>query len=120
TVAGESGVSGHDPVEDADLVLQGEAEISLVELADRLRDGTDFADSPNTWTRDKDDSIRKNALRPLVTDLDSLPYRDYTSHDQKYFIWRKGWTLGDPMHGDPVFQMMGSRGCIYKCSYCYN
>ena len=27
---------------------------------------------------------------------------------------------GDPMHGDPVFQMMGSRGCIYKCSYCYN
>ena len=24
------------------------------------------------------------------------------------------------MHGDPVFQMMGSRGCIYKCSYCYN
>jgi len=24
------------------------------------------------------------------------------------------------MKGDPVFQMMGSRGCIYKCSYCYN
>lgn len=120
TVAGESGVSGYDPVEDADMVLQGEAEISLVELANRLRDGRDFLDSPNTWTRDEHDGIRKNPLRPLVTDLDSLPYRDYTSHDQKYFIWKKGWTLGDPMRGDPVFQMMGSRGCIYKCSYCYN
>ena len=24
------------------------------------------------------------------------------------------------MHGDPVFQMMASRGCLYRCAYCYN
>jgi anaerobic magnesium-protoporphyrin IX monomethyl ester cyclase len=114
TVAPESATN------DADLLLQGEGEPALGDLADRLRDGTDITDTPNTWTRLADDSFHKNALRPLVTDLDSLAWRDYVTHDHKYFIWKKEWKLGDPMHGDPVFQMMGSRGCVFKCSFCYN
>lgn len=106
--------------DEADLLLQGEAELALGDLADRLARGDDISDAPNTWTRQPDGTFRKNPLRPLVTDLDLLPYRDYTTHAHKYFIWHDTVTQGDPMHGDPVFQMMGSRGCIYKCSYCYN
>ena len=71
-------------------------------------------------TRFDKKEIIKNPLRALVQDLDELSFRDYTSHDDKYFIYGNSYLQGDPMHGDPVFQMMGSRGCIYKCSYCYN
>lgn len=106
--------------EDAELVLKGEGELALLDLADRLRDGRDIRDTPNVWLKGDDGQLIRNALRPLVTDLDSLAWRDYTTHDDKFLIFGNAVIPGDPMHGDPVFQMMGSRGCIYKCSYCYN
>ena len=110
---------GEDCIQDADLVLQGEGEYALLDLCDRLRDGTAIQDTPNMVWLDGATPV-KNKLRPLVSDLDDLQWRDYTTHDHKYFIWGKNVSKGDPMHGDPVFQMMGSRGYIYKCSYCYN
>jgi len=110
---------GDECIATADLVLQGEGELALADLADRLRDGVDIADTRNIWLRTAE-GVKKNPLRPLVSDLDTLAWRDYHSHDHKFFIWGKNVDKGDPMHGDPVFQMMGSRGCIYKCSYCYN
>jgi len=112
---------GDDCIQYADMVLQGEGEYSLLEFMDSLKKGSkDVYDSKNIWFRHSEDSIRKNPLRPLIQDLDELEFRDYTSHEDKYFIYGGSYTVGDPMHGDPVFQMMGSRGCIYKCSYCYN
>lgn len=110
-----------DCIGTADMVLKGEGELALLDLANRLRDGSpELLGTQNVWFRKAAGDIVKNPLRPLVSDLDSLEYRDYTSHDHKYFIYGKSYTKGDPQHGDPVFQMMGSRGCIYKCSYCYN
>lgn len=109
-----------DCIQTADMVLKGEGELALLELINRLREGVDIADTKNVDFAQADGSVRTNGLRPLVTDLDMLSFRDYTSHDDKVLIYGKIYETGDPMHGDPVFQMMGSRGCIYKCSYCYN
>ena len=107
-------------IDKADMVLSGEGELALLDLANKLRDGDeDTPGTQNVWFRGRDEVV-KNGLRPLVTNLDDLEYRDYTSHDAKYFITNGTYLQGDPQHGDPVFQMMGSRGCIYKCSYCYN
>ena len=111
---------GEECIAHADMVLQGEGELALVDLADRLRDGVDITDTQNIWVRRAVDDYTQNPLRPLVQNLDDLAYRDYTTHEHKYFINGNSYTIGDPMKGDPVFQMMGSRGCIYKCSYCYN
>jgi anaerobic magnesium-protoporphyrin IX monomethyl ester cyclase len=106
----------------ADIVLCGEGEIAALALADNLKKGDSekTLQSGNCWFRVADDDIVKNALLPLVSDLDLLEFRDYTTHEHKYFIAGGTYIQGDPMKGDPVFQMMGSRGCIYKCSYCYN
>ena len=107
-------------IEMCDVVLKGEGELALTDLMNRLRDGTDISDCENLVLSTESGEPIENDLRPLVRDLDSLEFRDYTSHDDKVFVWGKKVERGDPMHGDPVFQMMGSRGCIYKCSYCYN
>jgi anaerobic magnesium-protoporphyrin IX monomethyl ester cyclase len=110
----------HECIEDCDIVLQGEGEFALSDLMNRLQAGQDISDTPNLLMKDAEGELVENALRPLVTDLDILPFRDYTTHADKVFIWGDKVERGDPMVGDPVFQMMGSRGCIYKCSYCYN
>ena len=111
---------GDECIQTADMVLQGEGEYALLDFMNALKEGKDVYASNNVWFRYNQDKIRKNGLRPLVQDLDDLEFRDYTTHQDKYFIYGRSYTVGDPMHGDPVFQMMGSRGCIYKCSYCYN
>ena len=110
----------HECIEQCDAVMQGEGELALTDLMNRLRAGQSIHDTPNMMLRDEDGALIENALRPLVKDLDTLLFRDYISHTDKVFVWGKTVERGDPMHGDPVFQMMGSRGCIYKCSYCYN
>lgn len=107
-------------IDDADLIIRGEGEGALTDLLGRLVGGEAIDDTTNLVMRDRDGEIRRNGLGPLVQDLDSLPFRDYSTHDDKVFIWRGQVIEGDPMHGDPVFQMMASRGCIYKCSFCYN
>ncbi len=109
-----------DCITQADMLLRGEGELALVDLANRLKLGEDTADTQNLTIRRSADDIINNGLRPLVQDLDELPFRDFTSHDSKYFIYGNTYVKGDPIHGEPVYGMMGSRGCIYKCSYCYN
>ncbi len=104
----------------ADMVLGGEGELAVVDLADRLRDGREDVSKTQNVSFSLAGSHVHNGKRPLVKNLDDLAFRDYTTHDHKYFISGRSYVQGDPMHGDPVFQMMGSRGCIYKCSYCYN
>jgi radical SAM superfamily enzyme YgiQ (UPF0313 family) len=114
-------LKGQECLEIADLILQGEGELALAELCDRLRDGHDeLVETQNVGWQLGPKQTHSNALRPLIADLDALRWRDYETHAHKYFISGGTYFIGDPMHGDPVFQMMGSRGCIYKCSYCYN
>ncbi len=109
-----------DCIEHAELLLRGEGEEALVELARALAQGEPLDGILNLWIhRDGGEHVR-NELRPLLCDLDQLPFRDYHSHEHKFFVMGHSYQQGDPMHGDPVFQMMASRGCIYKCSYCYN
>jgi anaerobic magnesium-protoporphyrin IX monomethyl ester cyclase len=111
-------------IREADLLLLGEGEHALLELAERLRDGASILDTRNIWIRTgdgtSDEDVVRNPLRPLLDDLDSLPFRDYTTHDHKFFVSGSRYVVGDPMRGDPVFQILGSRGCIYRCAYCYN
>ena len=112
-------IQAADCIEHCDLVLRGEGEHALVDLANRVRDGEAFLDCPNVWVEDEGE-LYQNELRPLISDLDEVPFRDFHTHQHKFTIRGRGYKTGDPMHGDPVFQLMGSRGCIYKCSYCYN
>ena len=105
-------------IEVADAVCVGEGDLTIVESLSAVADGRDIASLRNLWVRDGASVIR-NPVENLVSNLDTLPFRDYTSAD-KFWIQGRKVVQGDPMVGDPVFQIMCSRGCVFKCSYCYN
>ena len=103
----------------AEVLIRGESDDAIAEFANAIAQGGDIDGIPNLWSRWDDGTVHRNPLRALATGLDHLPFRDYGS-PHKYWILGKNVRPGDPMVGDPVFQMMASRGCIFKCAYCYN
>jgi anaerobic magnesium-protoporphyrin IX monomethyl ester cyclase len=94
-----------------DFVCVGEGEGALVDLASALASGEDPVSIPNLWVRDREGGeIARNAPRPLVVDLDTLPHAD-----------RELFEFDRIMAGNGhVADVMAGRGCPYNCSYCCN
>jgi radical SAM superfamily enzyme YgiQ (UPF0313 family) len=66
-------------------------------------------DIQNIWIK-KNGSIIKNSLRPVVEDLDTLPFADRAIFSYHNLICER--------QGMGVF--MASRGCPFECTYCCN
>ncbi len=85
----------------------GEGEQPLRELCRALEDGADPAGIPNLWARAGAGVVR-NATRPPVADLDTLPDPDLSIFDfDRLHLVRQG-----------TFTFLMSRGCAYACTYC--
>ena len=92
-----------------DMICQGEGEGPLVELCHRMSNKEDINDIQNLWIRAQGTVIR-NPLRPLIEDLDQLPFPDRSIFSYPDLL--------DERDGLAVF--MASRGCPYNCTYCCN
>lgn len=88
-----------------DFVVTGEGEEAMLELADALSQQRDFRKIPNLCGKIKND-IFINPVRPLINNLDSLPFPDKE-------IYRG---IPTPFHGK--YTIITSRGCPHSCSYC--
>lgn len=98
--------------ESIDFVCQGEGEEPLLELLGELAQGKklgidDFT-VQNIWYK-KDGQIKNNPLRPLLQNLDELPYLDKDLF--KNYL---------PKHYREYSYYFTSRGCPYNCTYCGN
>ncbi len=91
-----------------DIVCIGEGEGAFVDLANVIDKKQDFTKIKNLWVK-KDGRIYKNELRPLVEDLDSLPFPDKEIYYKYKFL-----------RDLPTKRIIVSRGCPYACSYCFN
>lgn len=93
-----------------DVICIGEGEYALLELADNLENGNDIKKIKNLFVKDKKGNIHKNPLRPLIQDLDSLPFPD------RELVYR----YKDPDKNLVLKNFITTRGCSYRCSYCFN
>jgi len=92
-----------------DIICVGEGEYTLLELMNRLEAGRDYTDVVGLWVRHNGEVIR-NPLRPLVQNLDELPFADRELFEYEEILRENdGWV-----------DMMSGRGCPYNCSYCCN
>ncbi|MFI6287527.1 B12-binding domain-containing radical SAM protein [Streptomyces sp. NPDC051018] len=89
----------------ADIVAVGEGEPLILDLVQRLVLGESVDDCPGIAYRRPDGALRQNAPRPLVHDLDVLPY---PARDQLR------------AHGNKLeyVRVSTSRGCVARCTFC--
>jgi anaerobic magnesium-protoporphyrin IX monomethyl ester cyclase len=99
---------------DIDAVVTGEGEITAVEMLARLGTGKDLAGVAGVAYR-QGSEIKKNPPRPLITDLDALPYpaRELLGEAGKYIPPPATYKR------KPVAVIMTARGCNRNCLYCF-
>jgi radical SAM superfamily enzyme YgiQ (UPF0313 family) len=97
-----------------DAVVTGEGEFTTLEIVNRLQAGKGLDGVQGAVYREGE-AIIKNPPRPLITDLDSLPFpaRELLGDTSLYIpppgTYRK----------KPVAVMITSRGCNRRCIYCF-
>lgn len=104
-------------IQQCDYLCQGEGELGAIDLCKALRDGEDTTNIPNIWAN-KDGQVFKNPPRPLIQNLDWLPYPD-TRDENKYYIEKGKVRIEEPWKRSAEYRIYFSRGCPYNCSYCY-
>jgi len=92
----------------ADFVIIGEGEQTFSELIDYLQDGkNNFEEIKGLVFKTPEGEIQKTAPRPLIKDLDVLPFPDRES------LYRL-----ESYRPDDLSMIMTSRGCPYNCTFC--
>ena len=96
----------------ADVIVEGEAELTLEELLPALRSGS-IERVPGIIFRRPDGSIARTPGRPLIPDLDSQPWPDRERVDIPRYLrtWREH-------HGAGSVSVITARGCPYHCKWC--
>ncbi len=88
----------------------GEGEYAVLELVNALENRRGFLKTRNFWFNHRG-RIYRNGVRPLVEDLDSLPFPDRSIFGYQEII--------DKNYEDGAEFMVG-RGCPFRCTFCIN
>lgn len=89
-------------------ICVGEGEYPTLEFCEALEKGRDPTGIANLWFK-RGDQIIRNPIRPLIQDLDSLPFPD-----------RDIFPFSQMLNTFSEAEFMGSRGCPFPCTYCAN
>ena len=97
----------------ADVVIPGEAELSLEQLMATRFDPAAWSGIDGIIFRDAGGSIVRNNAARLLPDLDAQPWPDRERIDIPRYMrtWRE-------YHGKSSISVITARGCPYKCNWC--
>ncbi len=99
----------------ADIVVEGEGEVTMEELLAALRSGDESAVERvnGIFFRRPDGSIDRTPPRALIPDLDGQPWPDRERVDMGRYlqVWRE-------RHGVGSVSVITARGCPYHCRWC--
>lgn len=87
----------------------GEGEYVFRDFLIKIENNQPFDDIPNLITRNKDNDIIENPVRPLIKNLDELPLAD------------RDLTISNSyLKNTPKKTFYTTRGCPFSCHYCCN
>ena len=92
----------------ADMICVGEGEHAMLDVVTALAEDRDITAIPNIWCK-VDGHIFRNDVRPLVEDLEQLPWPDRDLIRQQFEEGNIEWA-----------SFISARGCPYHCTYCHN
>ena len=99
---------------EVDICVRGEGEITFMELVRALEKNTSLDDIKGLTYRDNG-KIKRNEERPLIKDLDTIPFPDRRALKLEY----TGNFGGLEFAPEGFTSMTSSRGCPYQCAFCY-
>jgi len=89
-----------------DVIVRKEGEFTLLEIADRLKENKQITDVLGITYR-KDGKVLKNPDRPLISNLDDLPF-------PAHHLWLDRLQKYEKL----ILPVMTSRGCVFWCDFC--
>jgi len=96
-------------IDGIDFICRGEGDVAFLEFVNRLEKKQDVTNIKGIWAKSDGDIVR-NPLRPVVENLDSLPFADReVFQSDKILKISRGWV-----------NILSGRGCPFLCSYCVN
>lgn len=100
--------------EAVDAVVTGEGEHTAVEIARRVEEGRSLEGVKGAIYRERG-RVRRNPPRPLIKDLDSIPFpARHLLEDPNLYVPPLG-----TYRRKPVATVITSRGCDSRCIYCF-
>lgn len=90
-----------------DYVVAGEGDIAFPAILDSIQRRDFVTPIVNTRFKSSTGGIIKGRQDGFIQDLDALPYYDKV-------LWEDHINMGD------LYLTMASRGCPYRCSFCFN
>ncbi|MFC1804293.1 B12-binding domain-containing radical SAM protein [Candidatus Omnitrophota bacterium] len=97
--------------EGVSILCIGEGEGAIIDLCDNMQKGLSIDGISNLWIKKTSGEIIKNPVRPLIENLDDLPFLDYGIFDYPRL---------EDVKIMKQLAVMASRGCPYQCTYCCN
>ncbi len=117
-------IAGHGPTPEpeyflkktqADVCVMGEGEITIVELLDKVSNKQPLNDVLGIAWRGGS-NVNINNRRPLIQDIDSIPFPAYDLFPIEIYRLRRAVNAGPT---DFVMYVLSGRGCTFKCNFCY-
>lgn len=103
----------------ADIAVVGEGEVTIKDLAESLAEGTALGKVRGIWYKEGND-LHATEPRQLIADLDTIPFPARHLFPMERY-------LGNPVPYLRMFDrnvvstnMVSSRGCPYRCAYCFH
>lgn len=110
TLCGESIIKD---IPELDVLVLGDGELSMVELAEAVQQKKDFSHIKGIYYRDKNRRIIKNPPRAIEMNLDKYPFPD------RSVLNIKDYNLFMPIRERPkAVTLISSRGCPFHCYFC--
>ena len=96
-----------------DIIVRGEGENTVVDLVDCLKKRGKLKDVQGITFRDGN-AVVSTPDRPLIEDLDSIPFPDRNLLDVEYHSMIAGANIAIKK----FTSIISSRGCVYGCRFC--
>ncbi len=117
-------IGGHGPTPDpeyfinktqADLVVMGEGESTILEVIDSLAHRKEFSHIKGIAYK-KDNKVIINPKRDLILDIDEIPFPAYHKFPIHYYRLLR---MPHCKSSDFVMPVLSGRGCPFQCNFCY-
>ena len=102
----------------ADIAVIGEGEITMKEIVSALENNNSLETIKGIAYRKENNRIKINPARPLMKDLDNLPFPAYDLFPIGIYLHNVAYASA--IGRKTEIGIITARGCPYNCNYCYH